>query len=76
MPGKAVDELPALLPAVALVVDGKPGVLESLEVSHHRAAAAAEESLLETVNPLASLERLGIPVGLGNDNLPIGPLDS
>jgi predicted amidohydrolase YtcJ len=28
------------------------------------------------VNPLASLSKLGIPVGLGNDNLPIGPLYS
>jgi hypothetical protein len=49
--GEAVDELPALLPAVALVVDGKPRVFESLEVAHHRAAAAAESLLELTESP-------------------------
>ncbi len=35
-----------------------------------------EGERLENVNPLATLQKLGIPVGLGNDNLPIGPLVS
>ena len=58
---------------IGLLVAQQPSFTYSLEGPYND---NLEGELLETVNPLASLKELGIPVGLGNDNLPIGPLFS
>ncbi len=58
---------------LGLVVAQQPSFTYTLEGPYNE---NLEGERLETVNPLASLHELGIPVGLGNDNLPIGPLYS
>lgn len=58
---------------LGLVVAQQPSFTYTLEGPYND---NLEGERLETVNPLASIKKLGIPVGLGNDNLPIGPLYS
>jgi predicted amidohydrolase YtcJ len=58
---------------IGLVVAQQPSFTYTLEGPY---TDDLEGERLETVNPLATLSKLGIPVGLGNDNLPIGPLHS
>jgi len=63
----------ARIRALGLVVAQQPSFTYTLEGPY---TDNLEGERLERVNPLASLSKLGIPVGLGNDNLPIGPLHS
>jgi predicted amidohydrolase YtcJ len=58
---------------LGLLVAQQPSFTYTLEGPYNE---NLEGERLENVNPLASLMKLGIPVGLGNDNLPIGPLYS
>ncbi len=58
---------------LGLLVAQQPSFTYTLEGPYNDNLEGAR---LESVNPLASLQKLGIPVGLGNDNLPIGPLFS
>ena len=70
---KPSDATLARIKDLGLLVAQQPSFTYTLEGPYND---SLEGERLETVNPLASLEKLGIPVGLGNDNLPIGPLYS
>jgi predicted amidohydrolase YtcJ len=70
---KPSDATLARIRELGLLVAQQPSFTYTLEGPYND---NLEGRRLETVNPLASLKKLGIPVGLGNDNLPIGPLYS
>jgi predicted amidohydrolase YtcJ len=70
---KPSDATLARIRDLGLLVAQQPAFTYTLEGPYND---NLEGGRLETVNPLASLKKLGIPVGLGNDNLPIGPLVS
>jgi predicted amidohydrolase YtcJ len=70
---KPSDATLARVHELGLLVAQQPSFTYTLEGPYND---NLEGERLENVNPLASLRRLGIPVGLGNDNLPIGPLYS